>query len=152
MTGPRPPRGTRPRPGTRPRRGTLQRRGTELPGTALRGMPRLGTAGTRIDLSSRRLGGAGQAGALDTQSGVAVLVTVVAAVASTALAVSKSDIFHAVTARPATFAALVALTIVLQLLAVPVYGRGSISISGMALLAAAFNLGVGPGMAAAALA
>jgi PAS domain S-box-containing protein len=103
-------------------------------------------------VTPRRLGGAGLTGALDSQSGVAVLVTVVAAVASTALAVSRGEIFHAVTTRPLTFASLVVLTIVLQLLAVEVYGKGSISISGLTLLAAAFNLGIGPGMAAAAIA
>src|SRR4051794_41906110 len=112
MTGPRPPRGTRPRPGTRPRRGTQQRPGTVRPGTAPRGMPQPGTTRTptRIDLTSRKLGGAGQAGALDNQSGVAVLVTVVAAVASPALALSQGEVFHAVTARPATFGPALART------------------------------------------
>ncbi len=103
-------------------------------------------------MSGRRLGAAGAAGAPDTQSGVAVLVAVVAAVATTALALTRSEIVHTVQTSPGTLAALIALTVVLQLLAVEVYGKGSISVAGLALLAAGFDLGVGPAMAVAAIA
>jgi PAS domain S-box-containing protein len=100
-------------------------------------------------MNGRRPGGAG---APDTQSRVAVLVTVVAAVAATAFALSRAEILHTVQTTPGTFAALIMLAVVLQLLAVEVYGKGSISVAGLALLAVGFDLGVGPAMVAAAIA
>lgn len=60
------------------------------------------------------------------------------------------DGFHAAAARPATFGLFVGVTAVLQLAAIEVYGRGTLSFAGCGTLAIGIAFGVGGAMAVAA--
>jgi putative nucleotidyltransferase with HDIG domain len=77
---------------------------------------------------------------------VGVLITVWAMTAGLALTVGAAETWHAVVRQPTHAVAFLLLTLALQMLSVPVYGRGSISVAAIGLLAAAFTLGVGPAM------
>jgi putative nucleotidyltransferase with HDIG domain len=77
---------------------------------------------------------------------VGVLITVWAMTAGLALAVGAGQTWDAVVQQPAHALAFLLLTLALQMLSVPIYGRGSISVAAIGLLAAAFTLGVGPAM------
>jgi putative nucleotidyltransferase with HDIG domain len=83
---------------------------------------------------------------------VAAFVTLVACVASVVLAQSLQGSWHTVVHKPVAFAAFALLTLVLQVIVVDVYGRGTLSYSGTGLLATAIAFGVGPAMAVAVLA
>src|SRR5205823_12839222 len=61
-------------------------------------------------------------------------------------------IAETVSEEPTRVVTLVALTLVLQLFSVPVYGRGSVSVSAIGMLASTFMLDTGTAMAIAVLA
>jgi putative nucleotidyltransferase with HDIG domain len=83
---------------------------------------------------------------------VGAFITVVACVASVVLAQSIQGAWHTVSAKPLAFAVFVLLTLVLQAIVVDVYGRGTLSYSGTALLATAITFGVAPAMVVAVVA
>jgi hypothetical protein len=76
-------------------------------------------------------------------------VVVVTSLASVALFASAEGAWSAMHRQPLEFGALVALTLLLQVLAVDVYARGSISVAGIGMLAVGFALGPGAAMFAA---
>ena len=80
---------------------------------------------------------------------VVVLVTCLAITASAALIAGFSGIVSTISARPGEVATLLALTIGLQMFSVEVYGRGSVSISPIGILASAFLFDTGTAMAIA---
>jgi HD domain-containing protein/MASE9 protein len=80
-----------------------------------------------------------------------VLISVVASTATATLALTAVDIWHTGRDRPSSLLAFVALTLILQLVSIEVYGRGSFSFGGVGLLALGFSFGPGCAMAAAAL-
>jgi putative nucleotidyltransferase with HDIG domain len=80
-----------------------------------------------------------------------VLISLVASTAAAALALTATDVWHVVREQPWPLFAFFALTLVLQLISVEVYGRGSFSFGGAGLLALGFMFGVGPAMVAGAL-
>jgi ribonuclease P protein subunit RPR2 len=83
---------------------------------------------------------------------VSALIAGLTAAAAAALATQATSLAHTVEARPGSVAALGALTLVLQLFSIRVYGRGSVSVSAIGVLAAAFVLDAGAAMAIALLA
>lgn len=83
---------------------------------------------------------------------VTLLITVAASLATAALVLTARDTWAAVTNQPGTLAAFVALTLLLQLFAIDVYGRGRTSVAAIGALALGFTLGVGPAMAVQVLA
>jgi HD domain len=82
----------------------------------------------------------------------AVLIGGLTAAAGAALAVQVPSVVHTVASRPGPVAAMALLTLVLQLFSIRVYGRGSVSVSAIGILAAAFVLDAGTAMAIALLA
>ena len=80
-----------------------------------------------------------------------VLISLVASAATAILALKAVPTWHAVSARPWTFLALCALTVVLQLVQVEVYGRGATSFASAGLLATGFVFPVGAAMIVAAV-
>jgi hypothetical protein len=85
-------------------------------------------------------------------AGLGALIAAMAAAASAAVAVESTTIVNSVSAEAGRFGAVVALTLVLQLFSIRVYGRGSVSVSAIGILAAAFLLGAGAAMTVAVLA
>ncbi|MDP9260659.1 MAG: HD-GYP domain-containing protein [Actinomycetota bacterium] len=85
-------------------------------------------------------------------SRVSALIGAVAASAAAALAFALPTIAHTASADPRRVASMLALTAVLQLFSVPVYGRGSFGVSAIGILAAAFLLNTGTAMAVAVVA
>jgi hypothetical protein len=83
---------------------------------------------------------------------VTALIGAVAASAGAAIAVALPTIGHTVSGDPRRVASVLALTLVLQLFAVPVYGRGGFGVSAIGILAAAFLLNTGTAMAVAVVA
>jgi putative nucleotidyltransferase with HDIG domain len=83
---------------------------------------------------------------------VSLLITAAAMTASATLAVLAGPTIATIGERPLTTAYLLGLTLVLQLFSIEVYGRGSIGVSAVGLLAAGYLLGPGPAMAIAAVA
>jgi putative nucleotidyltransferase with HDIG domain len=83
---------------------------------------------------------------------VALLITLAAMAASAAIVLTLPDLADELSAHPARVAAFLALALALQFFSFEVYGRGSISVSGVGLLAAGFSLGAGPAMVIAFLA
>jgi putative nucleotidyltransferase with HDIG domain len=79
-------------------------------------------------------------------SAVAAFITLVACAASVVLALTVGS-WHAVSARPATFAAFAVLALVLEAIRVDVYGRGTVSFAGTGLLATGMVFGIGPAAA-----
>jgi putative nucleotidyltransferase with HDIG domain len=79
------------------------------------------------------------------------LITAVASAATAALVLSAPGAFEAASARPLAFLAFVGITVLLQVVAVPVYNRGSISFAGTGLLALGFSFGAGAAIAVAIL-
>ncbi|MGZ4352648.1 MAG: hypothetical protein ACXVZ4_03805, partial [Gaiellaceae bacterium] len=75
-----------------------------------------------------------------------------ASIATAAIAVTGPTAVHRVQARPLEYLCFLGLTLALQLLAVEVYGRGSISVSGIGLLAVGFAFGAGVAMLTATIA
>jgi putative nucleotidyltransferase with HDIG domain len=82
----------------------------------------------------------------EADSQVALLVTLVAVAASVSLALTLPATVALVAREPGRVATFLVLTLVLQVLSVPVYGRGSISVAATGALAAGFALGAGPAM------
>jgi putative nucleotidyltransferase with HDIG domain len=82
---------------------------------------------------------------------VNALIILVASAAS-ALSVAVVDgVWQVGAERPGELLVFAVLAVALQLAAVEIYGRGSLSFSGMGILATGFALGVAPGMLAALL-
>ena len=82
-------------------------------------------------------------------SRVSALIGVVAASAAGGITFALPAIAHTVSADPRRVASMLALTLVLQLFSVPVYGRGGFGVSAIGILAAAFLLNTGTAMAVA---
>ncbi len=78
---------------------------------------------------------------------VSALIGVVAASAAGGIAFALPTIAHTALADPRRVASMLALTLVLQLFSVPVYGRGGFGVSAIGILAAAFLLNTGTAMA-----
>jgi hypothetical protein len=85
-------------------------------------------------------------------SRVSALIGAVAASAAAALVFALPSIAHTASADPRRVASMLALTAVLQLFSVPVYGRGSFGVSAIGILAAAFLLNTQTAMAVAVVA
>ena len=83
---------------------------------------------------------------------VVLLVVSVAIVACAAFLVAAQGLAATVSAEPLRVATLLALTLVLQMFSVQVYGRGSVSVSAIGILASAFLFDTGTTMAIAVLA
>jgi hypothetical protein len=83
---------------------------------------------------------------------VSVLIAAVTASAGAGIAFALPTIVHTASADPRRVASMVALTLVLQLFAVPVYGRGGFGVSAIGMLAAAFLLNTETAMAVAVVA
>ncbi|MHB8470831.1 MAG: HD-GYP domain-containing protein [Gaiellaceae bacterium] len=79
------------------------------------------------------------------------LITVVACVASGALALTVPQSWGHVGGHWLAFLTFLAVTVVLQLVSVQVYNRGAFSFAGSGMLALGFTFGVGAGMVVAAL-
>jgi len=86
-----------------------------------------------------------------TKGGAASVVLAVATAATAFVALFAHSVADVVTAQPFVLLAFVGVTLLFQLPAVPVFGRGSISVAGVALLAVGFSFGVG-GVVIAAIA
>src|SRR5690242_6158652 len=80
-----------------------------------------------------------------------VLISVVASLATACLVVAAPSTWAHAHARPAAFVAFLGLTVLLQLVAIDVYNRGSISFANSGLLAMGFTFGPGAAMTCAAL-
>jgi putative nucleotidyltransferase with HDIG domain len=80
---------------------------------------------------------------------VASLIVALAATLAGCLVVATPQIERTVQAEPDRVAALLGLTLLLQLFSVQVYGRGSVSVSAIGILASAFVLNTGTAMAIA---
>jgi hypothetical protein len=83
---------------------------------------------------------------------VVLLVIALAVVACASLMVSLGGLVHLAWRQPSHFALFVALTLLLQMLSVQVYGRGNVSVSAIGILASAFLFGTGATMAIAVVA
>ncbi len=83
---------------------------------------------------------------------VSALIGAVAAAAAAGLAFALPTVAHTITADPRRVASMLALTLVLQLFSVPVYGRGGFGVSAIGILAAAFLLNTETAMAVAVVA
>src|SRR5919205_1027906 len=83
---------------------------------------------------------------------VATLIIALAIVASGTLIAMLRPIAETVAEEPTRVVTLIALTLVLQLFSVPVYGRGSVSVSAIGVLASTFVLDTGTAMAIAVFA
>jgi putative nucleotidyltransferase with HDIG domain len=79
-------------------------------------------------------------------------ITLVACAASVVIVQSMHGAWHVVADKPVAFGAFALLTLILQVIVVDVYGRGTLSYSGTGLLATAIIFGVGPAMILAVLA
>jgi thiamine transporter ThiT/5'-deoxynucleotidase YfbR-like HD superfamily hydrolase len=90
--------------------------------------------------------------ARSVDSRVSALIGVVAASAAAGIAFALPTIAHTATADPRRVASMLALTLVLQLFSVPVYGRGGFGVSAIGILATAFLLNTGTAMAVAVVA
>src|SRR5579862_2335075 len=83
---------------------------------------------------------------------VSALIGVVSAGAGGALVASSPTIAHTVSAEPRRVASMLALTLVLQIFSVPVYGRGAVGVSAVGILATAFLVNTETAMAVAVIA
>jgi HD domain len=83
---------------------------------------------------------------------VAALVVAVGAVVAAGMAVAAPQLASSVSEQPQQVATLLGLTLLLQLSSVQVYGRGSVSVSAIGILASAFVLNTGTAMAIALVA
>jgi hypothetical protein len=83
---------------------------------------------------------------------VSILIGAVTASAGAGIAFALPTIAHTASADPRRVASMLALTLVLQLFSVPVYGRGGFGVSAIGILAAAFLLNTGTAMAVAVVA
>lgn len=83
---------------------------------------------------------------------VDIVISLVASATSALLVATSMHGWHRVVERPFVFLAFLGLTLTLQVMAVNVYGRGSIAVSGIGLLAIGFTFGVAPAMSMAIVA
>jgi hypothetical protein len=83
---------------------------------------------------------------------VVMLIVGLAILACTALSTTSAGVLSSATHEPARIATLLALTVALQMFSVRVYGRGSVSVSAIGILASAFLFDTGTTMAIAILA
>jgi HD domain-containing protein/MASE9 protein len=83
---------------------------------------------------------------------VLALVVGLGVTAGAGLLVTAPEILHTLSHEPLRVATLLALTLALQLFSVQVYGRGSVSVSAIGILATAFVFDTGTTMAIAVLA
>jgi putative nucleotidyltransferase with HDIG domain len=83
---------------------------------------------------------------------VASLIIAVAALLCVGLVLTAPQLLHMVREESGRVGTLLALTLLLQLLSVGVYGRGSVSTSGIGILASAFVLNTGAAMGIAVVA
>jgi HD domain len=83
---------------------------------------------------------------------VATLVILMGVVASSGLIAAWHGLLTTVSEEPAHVATLLVLTLALQMFSVEVYGRGSVSVSAIGIVASAFLLGTGTTMAIGVLA
>ena len=90
--------------------------------------------------------------ARSVDSRVSALIGAVAASAAAGIAFALPTIAHTAAADPRRVASMLALTLVLQLFSVPVYGRGGFGVSAIGILATAFLLNTGTAMAVAVVA
>ena len=74
-------------------------------------------------------------------SPISVLITLGAVAAGISVTLSAHGMVDLIQDRPIDAAAFALLTLGLQLLAVPIYGRGSISVAAIGILATGFALG-----------
>jgi HD-GYP domain-containing protein (c-di-GMP phosphodiesterase class II) len=80
-----------------------------------------------------------------------VLISLVASTATATLALTAVHVWHDVRTSPGQLLTFLALTLILQLVSIEVYGRGSFSFGGVGLLAVGFTFGPGTAMAAGVL-
>jgi HD domain/MASE9 len=83
---------------------------------------------------------------------VVMLVVALAVVACAGLVAASQGLLQTVSNQPARIATLLALTLALQMFSVQVYGRGSVSVSAIGILASAFLFDTGTTMTIAVLA
>ncbi len=83
---------------------------------------------------------------------VGVLIALVATCGGIAVVASLPAIVHTASSEPRTVGSMLALTLVLQLFSVPVYGRGGIGVSAVGILATAFLVNTGTAIAVAVVA
>jgi hypothetical protein len=83
---------------------------------------------------------------------VVMLVIALAVAACASLGATSQGLLATVSNEPARIATLLALTVALQMFSVQVYGRGSVSVSAIGILASAFLFDTGTTMAIAVLA
>jgi HD domain len=83
---------------------------------------------------------------------VVVLIVGLAVSACAALSATSAGLFSSAAHEPRRIATLLALTLALQMFSVRVYGRGSVSVSAIGILASAFLFDTGTTMAIAILA
>jgi len=88
----------------------------------------------------------------ELDSRIGVVIGGLTAAAAAALALEAPSIAHIVSTQPGRVATMALLTLLLQLVSLRVYGRGSVSVSAIGVLAAAFVLDAGTAMAIALLA
>jgi hypothetical protein len=81
-----------------------------------------------------------------------VLIAAMAGAAGAAVTVESGAFTSSLAAEPGRLGAVVGLTLLLQLFSIRVYGRGSVSVSAIGILAAVFLLNAGAAMTIAALA
>jgi HD domain len=107
-------------------------------------------AGQRLRRSARSETATTTANGLD--QGVVMLVVGLAIFACAGLVAEFSSFTASLSEEPGQIATLLLLTIVLQMFSVQVYGRGSVSVSAIGILASAFLFDTGTTMAIAILA
>jgi hypothetical protein len=83
---------------------------------------------------------------------VALLVAGLGSLVAGGMVVAAPQLARTIAEQPQQVGTLLALTLVLQLFSVPIYGRGSVSVSAIGILAAAFVLNTGTAMAIALVA
>jgi putative nucleotidyltransferase with HDIG domain len=83
------------------------------------------------------------AGAVD-QSAVSAFIALIACAASVVIALTLHASWVAISSEPGSFATFFVLTVILQVIVVDVYGRGTVSFAGMGLLAIGIMFGAGP--------
>ena len=109
-------------------------------------------AGQRLRRSVRSEAASTTEAASGLDQRVVALVVGLATVACTALVATFSNFTAALSEDPERIATLLGLTLVLQMFSVQVYGRGSVSVSAIGILACAFIFDTGTTMAIAVLA
>jgi putative nucleotidyltransferase with HDIG domain len=85
----------------------------------------------------------------DDPGAVTLLISLAASAASVCLAFAAGPAWAAVERQPGAFAAFFAIALLLGVSSVEVYGRGTFSFSGAAILAVGFEFGIGAAMAVA---